>query len=432
MTPSETDTASVRDTLAAMNTPMSGYDFTKPTMPFVDPAARIITSPPSVRSRRFSLKGKETMYASDYMPMDDLLDTSALYDRSSSRSPSPERSETSRANDAEMSQSVLKDLHRWDKVPIGTFRKSRRPSSPYVGLQGALKFGNVTMPATLLANHQQHQYQPAQESHRLQRKSGGVRKHRPSSSTSDIMSSGIGHLPMDTSGDRYSLAQFKLQHFRSQSTNASAMAQTPPSALAGMTMEDLAGFGSPDGLMKAPVSYSRAYTGDKPSTGRVSGQTSSRRRHRGKNTSARSGQRLAHTDVSNTGLGIGLNRDGGGDAAKEQRDVMTDSTQLPSSACPTPLHSPLFSATRTEDRVQHQPSGEAIDPESSAAKLVLRKSSMPRPEESLVPHFELDIAKEMEGFHDRLLAKKAAMEEESAHSNQLMDGDQVDEKRTLG
>ncbi|GJJ70304.1 hypothetical protein EMPS_02653 [Entomortierella parvispora] len=430
MTASETDTANVRDALAEMNASMSGYDFSKPTMPFVDPAARIIMSPPTVRSRKFSLKGKEAMHASDYMPMDDLLDTSALYGRSSSRSPSPERSEISKADETEMSQSALKDLHRWERVPIGTFRKSRRPSSPYVGLQGALKFGNVTMPATLLANHQQHQHQLAQESHRLQRKSGGLRKYRPSSSTSDIMSSGIGRytLPVDSSGDRYSLAHFKQQHLRTRSTNVSAMAQTPPSALAGMTMEGLAGFGSPDGLMKAPLSYNRAFIiGDKPSASRGSGLTSGRRRHRSKNSSARSGHRLSQTDTTNTGLGIGLDRDGGGDVGKGQRDVMTDSSQLPSSACPTPLHSPLFSATRTEDRVHHQTSGEAIDPESSATKLVLRKSSMPRPEESLVPHFELDIAKEMEGFHDRLLAKKAAMEDESAHSSQLADGDQVAE-----
>lgn len=402
---------------------MNGYDFTKPIMSFIDPAARIITSPPAVRSRKFSLKGKETQYAYDYMPMDDLLDTSAFYGRSASRSPSPERSEVSRADDAEMSQSVLKDLHRWDRVPIGTFRKSRRPSSPYVGLQGALKFGNVTMPATLLANHQQHQHQLVQESHRLQRKSGGVRKQRPSLSTPDIMSSGIGRyiLPVDTSGDRYTLAQFKQQHLRSRSTNISTIAQTPPSALVGMSLEGLAGFGSPDGLMKAPITYSRAFIGDKTSTGRSSGQTSGRRRHRSKNASTRSGQRLSQTDASSTGLGIGFDHDGGTDAAKGQRDVMTDSSQLPSSACPTPLHSPLFSATRTEDRVQHQPSGDAIDPESSATKLELRKSSMPRPEESLVPHFELDIAKEMEGFHDRLLAKKAALEEESAQSNKLVD-----------
>ncbi|KAG0047748.1 hypothetical protein BGZ83_007249 [Gryganskiella cystojenkinii] len=440
LTHSESGAVSLHEALAALGTSIGSYDFSKSTMPFVDPTARIITSPPTVRSRKFSLKGKEVMYASDLMPMDDLVDTSALYGRSSSRSPSPERGHDDGGgggdNDevkdhAEMSQSALKDLHRWERVPIGTFRKSRRPSSPYVGLQGALKFGNVTMPATLLANHQLHQQQQQQQlqqqqhlyqnSYRHSRKSGGVRKHRSSSSASDVV---FGHhhnshqLNDSSNIDRHSLAQFKQQHLRSRSSGISTLShsQTPPSVHAGMAMEGLAGFGSPEGLMRAPISYSRALTvtGDRSMSSRSSGQSTSRRRHRNKNESsssmARSGHRSTKSDASHAGLGIGLDSSGGvgGASNTKQPDVMTDSSQLPSSACPTPLHSPLFSATRTEERVHHQPSGEA---EIRSKTSMSSRPAPPPPEDSLVPHFELDIAKEMEGFHDRLLAKKAAMEE---------------------
>ena len=91
-------------------------------------------------------------------------------------------------------------------------------------------------------------------------------------------------------------------------------------------------------------------------------------------------------------------------------DLMTDSNQLPSSACPTPLHSPLFSATSASGRVHHHNSGEAIITQSS--KNTLGDDDVPRGEDAIVSHLELDIGKEMDGFHERLMAKIKADSEE--------------------
>ncbi|KAL0096105.1 hypothetical protein J3Q64DRAFT_1007722 [Phycomyces blakesleeanus] len=48
--------------------------------------------------------------------MDELVDTSQLYTRSSSRSPSP---------DPEINSQFSRDLSRWQRVPIGAFRLMR-------------------------------------------------------------------------------------------------------------------------------------------------------------------------------------------------------------------------------------------------------------------------------------------------------------------
>jgi len=57
--------------------------------------------------------GKETA-ESTAVSMDDLVDTSQLYTRSSSRSPSPEIEDT-----------YSRDLSRWQRIPIGAFRLMR-------------------------------------------------------------------------------------------------------------------------------------------------------------------------------------------------------------------------------------------------------------------------------------------------------------------
>ncbi|KAF9084972.1 hypothetical protein BGX23_010077 [Mortierella sp. AD031] len=455
---------------------VADYDFSKATMPFIDPAARIIASSTSQkpqlsspsRGRKFSLKGKEPKYSdAGVLPMDDLLDTSALYGRSSSRSPSPGRGNGEGDGDSEMSQSMLKDLNRWERVPIGTFRRSRRPSSPYVGLQGALKFGNVTMPTTLLADHQQHQQQLAQESHRLHRRAPGVRKHRSSSSASDIMSgmhrkegrgSGLGtHRTMQ---DR----QVHVTH-RARSATVSSAIQTPPSVHAGMLMEDLAGFGSPDAAhrvlgTKAPIHRSHSSIGSlegtlvrHPGSGHsLAGETMRRRRRAGSNSShvQRLGVRLARSSsfsgqqqqlsgLSSSGLDMALHHPAGlgigmaglaGSGSQHSKaggilhtssmaqhqpsglqDLMTDSSQLPSSACPTPLHSPLFSATNASGPVHHHSSGEPVVSGTQSGKIDgLGGGDMSRGEDNIVSHLDLDIGKEMEGFQERLAAKSKAVD----------------------
>ncbi|KAG0327699.1 hypothetical protein BGZ99_007129 [Dissophora globulifera] len=332
MTPLDVATTGVDSSPSSLTPAVSSplppniFDFSKGAMPFMDPSARILTPTSTalkhaLRTRKRNIKNKELKQV-DVMPMDDLLDTSALYGRSSSRSPSPDR--TAAGGDTEMSQTILKDLSRWERVPIGTFRRSRRPSSPYVGLQGALKTGNVTMPATLLAGHQQHQQQLIQESHRAHRTAVVSGKHRLPSS-SDVLT-----LP-----------------------------------------------------------------------------------------------RRLEADL-NAGLGIGID-DYTGSISKSRlnADVMTDSSQLPSSACPTPLHSPLFSATVASSRVHHHSSGEPIvlrddqiekSGSVSAAPAALAATATTttvhidqddgvRGED--VSHLELDIGKEMDGFHERLLLAKS-------------------------
>ncbi|KAF9904932.1 hypothetical protein EC991_002232 [Linnemannia zychae] len=455
------------------------YDFSRATIPFVDPTARIIASPStqkqqhgsSSRSRKFSLKGKEPRHSDAVvLPMDDLLDTSALYGRSSSRSPSPDRGD----GDLEMSQS-MKDLNRWDRVPIGTFRRSRRPSSSYVGLQGALKFGNVTMPTTLLADHQQHQQQLSQESHRLHRRSAGVRKHRPPSSASDVMSGmprregrGDGLSALRSMHDR----QLHGSH-RARVAAISSVTQTPPSVHAGMLMEDLAGFGSPDATHRAlgskfPMQRSQSSLGSLEGSVRqlgsshpMTGEPIRRRRRAGSSllhtqqpgvrlgrSSSTSGHQQ-HSGLRSTGLEMALHHTsglgigmaglvgsggqystlniGGPTQPSGLQDLMTDSSQLPSSACPTPLHSPLFSATNANGAVHHHGSGEPVVSDSQPSKV-----KGPSAGDSVISHLDLDISKEIEGFRERLSAKSKSVEDnsqlvvKSGLTNQSSQGDDED------
>ncbi|KAG9073255.1 hypothetical protein KI688_001047 [Linnemannia hyalina] len=466
---------------------VADYDFSKASMPFIDPAARIIASssmqmPPHAnpsRGRKFSLKGKEPRHSEAVvLPMDDLLDTSALYGRSSSRSPSPGRGAGEGDGDSEMSQS-MKDLNRWERVPIGTFRRSRRPSSSYVGLQGALKFGNVTMPTTLLADHQQHQQQLAQESHRLHRRTAGVRKHRSSSSASDIMSSmhrseGRG----EGSNTHRSMLDRQLQGpHRARTATVSSTTQTPPSVHAGMLMEDLAGFGSPDAAHRAlgtkfPMQRSQSSLGSlegslmrHPGPSHpLTGEPMRRRRRAGSNLShgQRPGVRLARSNSSSghsqqhtalgvtgldmalhhaAGLGIGMAGLAGSGVPHSKasahpnisiqtsglQDLMTDSSQLPSSACPTPLHSPLFSATNASGTVHHHGSGELIVSSAQPGKMVGLGGR-----DNIVSHLDLDIGKEMEGFEGRLATKPKAAEEkplvklESSNQPSQLEDEDVD------
>ncbi|RUS29185.1 hypothetical protein BC938DRAFT_480951 [Jimgerdemannia flammicorona] len=62
----------------------------------------------------------------DPIPIDEVVDTEQLYVRSSSRSPSPE------LPPSPGSQRFLKDIYRWDKIPIGSYRQSRRPSAQHI------------------------------------------------------------------------------------------------------------------------------------------------------------------------------------------------------------------------------------------------------------------------------------------------------------
>ncbi|KAF9967760.1 PHD finger protein 8 [Mortierella alpina] len=428
---------------SSASTSMAGFDFSSVSMPFIDPAARIITPTVSKhpRHRKSSLKGKELKQSdSGVLPMDDLLDTSALYGRSSSRSPSPERAGADAGDgDNEMSQSMLKDLNRWERVPIGTFRKSRRPSSSYVGLQSALKFGNVSMPATLLADHQQQQQLLLQESHRPPKRTLGVRRHRTSSNASDFMSG----LQRKEAIMQDRLLKNRQHQFRQRATSVS---QSSSGARVGMLLE---GFGSQDGhhahgsgsLHRTQSSFG---TLDIPL---VLGTNPMRRRKRAVSSTAdvlRVGHRAnGHRPPSmsqqlstvpsdlnmdlHTGLGIGLGElasngitssknghgsEGTGRAAGLE-DLMTDSNQLPSSACPTPLHSPLFSATSASGRVHHHGSGEAVITENQSSKGSLGDDDGPRGDDAIVSHLELDIGKEMDGFHERLMAKIKADSEDS-------------------
>ncbi|KAJ2959374.1 hypothetical protein NQZ79_g5159 [Umbelopsis isabellina] len=75
--------------------------------------------------------------------IDDLVDTSRLYTRSTSRSPSPDPAETNRFS---------QDLSRWQRVPIGTFRRSRRISAPMIHASSALRSGNDEFASTLLSD----------------------------------------------------------------------------------------------------------------------------------------------------------------------------------------------------------------------------------------------------------------------------------------
>ncbi|KAG0347700.1 hypothetical protein BG004_007183 [Podila humilis] len=486
------------------------FDVSKVTMPFVDPTAQMIQSfkQPALpltfqhhqhvrHRRRSSLKGKEIKQVDNVtaLPMDDLLDTSALYGRSSSRSPSPERGAKAAGEDSEMSTQTLKDLNRWERVPIGTFRRSRRPSSPYIGLQSALKSNNnVAMPATLLADHHHHQHQQLLQQretgsdakktnimihglhgHR-RRGSGmmhqhthppvGIRKHRPTASASSL----LGFRP---DGRPDLTVQGLLAHRKEivalvnslgRQEQFKTSAQTPPSVHAGMMMEDLGGFsalnggrgasgggggGSSSGSHGNPGFVQRSHSFIEGSIGhntRHERSQSIRRKRRGEHGSLslghpRPGSRAGSPHsvesfgqlnmVIPSGRGIGVEKmssgggggraasagatgsavlsslsfrgmgscpgthrrsegsvqrgggDGGGGGGSVE-DLMTDSSQLPSSACPTPLHSPLFSAT---DPGHHHGTSSGQDV----------KSGVPR-HDVLVPHFELDIGKEMDDY----------------------------------
>ncbi|KAF9354654.1 hypothetical protein BGX26_007515 [Mortierella sp. AD094] len=388
------------------------YDFTKATMPFVDPSARIFSSnvtqrrgsaSQSLRMRKNSLKGKEPKQHTDVMPMDDLLDTSALYGRSSSRSPSPDRAGAGEEGDSEISQSMLKDLNRWERVPIGTFRRSRRPSSPYVGLQGALKFGNTTMPATLLADHQQHQQQHQQQlhqesQHRLHKRPPGTRKHRNLSLVSDVGRQGsrpedLGHL---LHGD-------KLLRRRRRAGSSSSGSLTHIPRLGG-----IGGLHMPSSGRRISKSASSGLSSDMHvglGVGLGGLTDSGITMDSSSNSSSSKSRTISSSGVG--GIGVGRDADKASAGIEALKDLMTDSSQLPSSACPTPLHSPLFSATAAGSRVLHHSSGEpvVISEDQSIGK---GDGIGSRGEDSIVSHLELDIGKEMDGFHERLLAKTKA------------------------
>jgi len=367
----------------------------------------------AARVRRPSLKGKETKQV-DVIPMDDLLDTSALYGQSS-RSPSPESSRVGGAGENEgeetaISQAMLKDLNRWERVPIGTFRKSRRPDASSVAIQGALKPGNATMTTTLLADHRQQQQQLFQMSHRLHRRAAAasIRKQR-SASVSDILSLPAGRDNGLSNGLRGSrtqqdpLLRSKHRH-RSRSSNNTTLMAT--SAMAGVhaTITEQIGLASP--TPRDPLR---------------------RRRRLGHSVDILRTTGGGPFKASHAGLGLGLGLDGftdtglksskndfvtrhtervTGEGLPDLKDLMTDSTQLPSSACPTPLHSPLFGATTTSGRVHHHSSGEPMVADlQGKIGSVLHDDSANGPrgveEETIVSHLELDIGKEMDGFNER-------------------------------
>ncbi|KAF9932116.1 hypothetical protein FBU30_008930 [Linnemannia zychae] len=456
MSPTNADASTIINTNVEMT--VADYDFSKAAMPFIDPAARIISPPPVpklqtglLRSRKHSLKGKEKQSDATVLPMDDLLDTSALYGRSS-RSPSPDRGTSEGNASSEMSQS-MKDLNRWERVPIGTFRRSRHPSSSYVGLQGALKFGNSTMPTTLLADHQLHQQQLAQESQRVHRRNMGARKFRSLSATSDRMpgmlrrenrAQGIGN-------SRLAQSQHLVGSYRIRAATVSSTIRSSPSIHASMMMEDLAAFGSPsitNSAMDSKYPVQRSQPGLESlgnsqmrhlgSSYSLLGEPVRRRRRTGHHLqrpdmrSSRSippghsqqqlevissGLELALQNSSNLGVGMarfarpvgrftntGLGSNGTARASGVQ-DLMTDSSQLPSSACSTPLHSPLFSATTANGAIHHHGSGEPVISNAHSGKIESLSAG-----DDIVPHLDLDISKEMDGFQERLRAKSKATE----------------------
>ncbi|KAF9909659.1 hypothetical protein BX616_011108 [Lobosporangium transversale] len=397
------------------------YEFSKAAMPFIDLSDKIpmpsTTLPKpgvnpnpyqqqqqgsSVRTRKYSIsKSKEAKPSTvEVIPMDDLLDTSALYDRSSSRSPSPEHTggtmdESGADKETEREKALLKDLHRWERVPIGMFRRSRLPSLPHVGLQlqGALKSGNATtMPATLLADHQQHQQQQQQfyqEPHCLQRRvTGGLRKHRSSSASSDVtrfmqsmqtmQTKSRIHRTVGSSSPSSSLAQVGrmaqdslrvgVRRRRARSSHGSDhIPRSNPHSLGVDHISKLAGsrmnFDSLHGVVVT------AATGNGP-----------KNRRRGADTDA------------DAGTGAGVDTDA-------LQNLMTDVSQPPSSACPTPMHSPLFSAATASERIDHHSSGEPI----IAKNGVVDGGAS---DDVIISHLDLDIEKEMSGFHESLRAQQ--------------------------
>lgn len=380
-------TASDLEGLASFSTLESGatsilYDL-KGMLPFLDPTLHIVSSSSlhrqvhaptthaTVRVRRQSLKGKETKQV-DVMPMDDLLDTSALYGQSSSRSPSPERAGTGEEGESGMSQAMLKDLNRWERVPIGTFRKSRRPNSPCVGIQGALKPGNGTISATLLADH--HQQQLFQASHR-HKKTGMIRRHRPSAS--DVLTTLTGRNSglANGSGSSRTIRDHLLgskHHHRPRSSVTSTGISTERNSLIPSTQDPFRRkrrpIGSVDNIRARKSSH--VELGPSPH-----------------------GFTDACLENSKSGFVAGH-----ADRASGLRDLMTDSSQLPSSACPTPLHSPLFSATTASGSVHHH-NGEPMLTIDLHGKIgSIHDNDDESREEATVSHLDLDIDKEMDGF----------------------------------
>ncbi|KAF9971944.1 hypothetical protein BGZ73_005015 [Actinomortierella ambigua] len=399
----------------------------------------------SSKGRRFSKSEPQNSASAavEPMPMDDLLDTSALYGEHADEE-----------EPAGIPQTVSRDLSRWEKVPIGTFRRSRRPSSPYIGLQGAIKSGRQDIESALLSaahpNHTEaslrgsgsHPSTPSSGAardalRRIQRGSVGMRRYRsnPASlSGSDLQTivhqqQGLkGHEIASLSGKgkspaiQHLLSASHLPHIAAGGSGAhvlpeafiAMMGNTPPSVHVGMLMEELTNLGSPKDLSTTalPLLGSSSSSSSKltsssaklPAAGLVrsahtddlfsqdsryhslsTGASSRRRRMakslsqnsvRGFRASSHSGlpslssrQRGGVQHSSQEGLVAGLGIDiiqagpsslnrherrrksegaavtGGGEGPARTEDVMTDVSQLPSSACPTPLHSPLFSAT---------------------------------------------------------------------------------------
>ncbi|KAK3817767.1 MAG: hypothetical protein J3Q66DRAFT_341104 [Benniella sp.] len=417
---------------------MTLYSFPKAIIPFIDvPSSSMQASSMqqtssmqtmqkhatanqnTARVRRPSLKGKETKQV-DVIPMDDLLDTSALYGQSS-RSPSPESSRAGGAGEnegeeTEISQAMLKDLNRWERVPIGTFRKSRRPDASSVAIQGALKPGNATMTATLLADHRQQQQQLFQMSHRLHRRAAAttasIRKQR-AASVSDILSLPAGRDNGLSNGLRGSRTQqdplLRSKHRqRSRTSNNTTLMATSVTAGVHATITEQIGLASP--TPRDPLR---------------------RRRRLGHSVDILRTTAGGPFKASHAGLGLGLGLDGftdtglkrskndfvarhtervTGEGHPDLKDLMTDSTQLPSSACPTPLHSPLFGATTTSGRVHHHSSGEPMvaDLQGKIGSVLHHDDNANGPrgvheEDTIVSHLELDIGKEMDGFNERLL-----------------------------
>ncbi|KAF9983741.1 hypothetical protein BGZ65_001484 [Modicella reniformis] len=411
--------SSMKDPSSFLVTSESGmtpvlYDFPKAaTVPFTDPISQIISSSSAQKHvaaaqnnvcvHGYGRKGKELKQI-DFMPMDDLLDTSALYGRSSSRSPSPERAGAGEdGSEAEISQTILKDLNRWERVPIGTFRKSRRPSSPYVGIQGALKPGNTTMSATLLADQQQQQLY--QVSHR------SVRKHHASSSSNILssLSSRDSSLSNDSEISRAMqghLLRTKHQSRLRTSTNSTV---SPTAAEVQISMATgLASFVARDLLRRRRRPSSSSANSNRAGARAGGPYKSSKFAASGLAADVHAGLGIDFDGLTDSSMGSSKNGFSSRNADRVAglsgpKDLMTDSTQLPSSACPTPLHSPLFSATVASGRVHHHSSGEPMVTTDARGKIDLDDGSPG--EEAIVSHLELDIGKEMDGFHERLLAR---------------------------
>ncbi|KAG0268760.1 hypothetical protein DFQ27_005840 [Actinomortierella ambigua] len=440
----------------------------------------------SLKGRRSSKSEPQdgTTATVELMPMDDLLDTSALYGE-----------HTDDEEPAGIPQTISKDLSRWEKVPIGTFRRSRRPSSPYIGLQGAIKSGRQDIESALLSAahpnrseaslHHDSRSHPAATSsggstrdvlRRIQRGGVGMRRYRSNpASLSGPDLQAIMHQQQQQQQPQQGVQACEstgksqprpIHHLRSASqlpliatggsgspllpeTLMAMMGNTPPSVHVGMLMDELTSLGSPkdlsttaapllgagnsiSGTTKLPslssslsllpanltaAGHARSahiedlFSQDSRYHSLSTGASSSRRRRMtrslsqhavgGFRTASQSGphslssrQRGGGQRSSKDGLVAGLGIDvvdadrrsstvnhherrrrgsegttvavaATGEEPLRSEDVMTDVSQLPSSACPTPLHSPLFSATDavvSSSVVEDVPKDAAIPP----------------------------------------------------------------------